>query len=106
MNGVGMQALSFRWIEVARPNNDDTFSMNFWGPSTDMGQILMTDTCQRGQYHPVDIAGWSCFIGIKISMGVNPEHAYIFVYPGNAGDRTKGNAMIPSQDKREFIFLK
>ena len=66
----------------------------------------MTYTCQCGQYHPVDIAGWRCLIGIEIGVGVNPDHAYIFVYPGNATNRAKGNAVIPPHDEREFVFLK
>src|ERR1051326_2658854 len=105
MNGVGVQALSFRWIQVAHANDDDAISMDFRGPSTDTGQVFITYACQRSQYQPVDIAGWRCLIGIKISVGVNPEHAYIFVYPGHAGNRAKGNAMISSYDEREFVFL-
>src|SRR5436305_181551 len=83
MNSVGMQALSFSRVKVARTNDNDSFSMNFRIPSADISQVPMTYACQRGQYHPVVIAGWRCLIGIEIGVGVSLDYAYIFVYPGN-----------------------
>ena len=51
----------------------------------------------------MNVAGRSGLVRIKIAMGINPEHAYILMYTGNAADRAKRNAMIASEDEREFI---
>src|SRR2546429_6884337 len=106
MNSVGMQALAFRRVEVAYSHNNDGFSINFWIPPAGVSEVAMTYACQCCQYHPVNIAGWRCLIGVEIGVGVNPEDAYIFVYFSDAANRAKSDAMIAPQDEWKIVFLK
>src|SRR3954463_153191 len=92
------QEVLFTSIQAACTDDDDPVFVEFWAPATDIGEMFIAETGQGSKDHAVDIAGWRCFLGIEISMSVDPDNTEWLVYLGNAANRAKSNAVVSTQD--------
>src|SRR5437879_10190254 len=105
MDVIAPQEVLFTMIQVACTDDNDPVFVEFWAPATDMGEMAITKTCQGSKNHAVDIARWRCFLGIKISMSIDPDNSKWLVYLCNSANRAKSNAMIATQDEWELLCL-
>src|SRR5579884_3517064 len=99
MDVMVVQQFPLTRIEIARADNCDRLRVDFWRPAANLHKTLMPQANERGQDHAVDIARGRCLVCIKISMCINPEHAYITLHTRYPADGAQRDAMVSSQNQ-------
>lgn len=92
-------------VEAPDPDEHHVGRVDLRGASADAGELRWAVTEQRGDGHPVDVAGWGGIGGIDVAVGVHPEQSDFLLCPagngGDPGDGSGGNGVVSAEDERE-----
>ncbi len=97
-------------LEAPDPHQRNVLRVDLGAGSSHARELLRPEAEEGGQRHAVDIAGRRGLGDVDVAVGVDPEHAELFLLLAavrrDAGNRPDGDRVIPTQHQGKSPALK